>query len=283
MNKMSLSSKLREISFKTGIDYNLLLLRFFMEEFLIRVSLSPYREKFIFKGGFFLSSLLGISNRTTMDMDVSIRNYQLEELYLKDMIAEITENYGDQSISFEIQAIKPILDNNEYGGICVKVIGKLENIRQPFGIDFATGDPVTPSAIYYDYRLMINDKVVKIKAYNLETVVAEKLQTILVRGLANSRSKDFYDLYIIYKTQIHDLNMEHLNDSVQNTFKYRETKWDIDEALSILNLIKSSRIMETRWNQFSKSHPFAQGLDFVEIINVIIKIIENIEIEINVH
>lgn len=216
-----------------------------------------------------------------MDMDVSIRDYQLEELYLENMITEITENHGDQSISFEIQAIKPILDNNEYGGVCVKVIGKLENIRQPFG--FATGDPVTPSAIHYDYRLMINDEVVKIKAYNLETVVAEKLQTILVRGLANSRSKDFYDLYIIFKTQIHDLNMGYLNDSVQNTLKYRDTKWDSDEALSILNLIKSSRIMETRWNQFSKSHPFAQGLNFIEIINVIIKIIESIEIEINVH
>lgn len=279
MNKMILTNQLKEISSITRVDYNLLLLRFFMEEFLIRISLSQYRNDFVFKGGFLLSSLLGISNRTTMDMDISISNLSFEESKLKNIIEIIINNYGDPSITYEIQEIKPIIEDNKYGGLCVKLIGRLENIRQSFTVDFATGDPITPSAIHYDYHLMINNKVISIKSYNLETVIAEKLQTVVEKGLANSRSKDFYDLYIIFKTHRYELDIENLNKSVYNTFDYRKTKWDYDEVINLLSLITASKIMETRWIRFSNSHPFANNLIYTDIIDEISELVKTLRVE----
>lgn len=144
----------------------------FMEEFLIRVSLSKYKNDFIFKGGFLLSSMLGISNRTTMDIDISIINIQLEEKRIRKDIEGIITGTNNQSITYEIKGIEPIRDGDQYGGLQIKLIGKLENIKQPFTIDIATGDPITPSAVQYEYHLMIENKMIPIKAYNLETVMA---------------------------------------------------------------------------------------------------------------
>lgn len=283
MNKMVLTNRLNQLSHKTGVNYNLLLLKFFMEEFLVRISLSPYRNDFVFKGGFLLSSLFGISNRTTMDMDILIRNHQFEKKQLESMLAVIIESYGDQTITYEIEKIGPIIEGGRYGGLSVKLIGRLENIRQPFSIDFATGDPITPYAIHYNYHLMVNDKIIAIKSYNFETIVSEKLQTVVMKGLANSRCKDFYDLYIILKMHRDELNRENLNNAIQNTFEYRETQWDADEIINLLDLIKSSRIMETRWIQFSKSHPFAGNINHSDVIDEICQLVLMIKTKMKVN
>lgn len=281
MNKAGLTNRLKNLSLDKNVEYNLLLLMFFMEEFLTRISLSQYKNDFIFKGGFLLSSMLGINNRTTMDIDISIINIQLEEKKIRKTIEEIIKTINNQSITYEIQGIQPIRDGDQYGGLEIKLIGKLENIKQPFSIDIATGDPITPSAVEYEYQLMIENRKIPIKAYNLETVIAEKLQTIIARGLANSRSKDYYDLYIIIKTQLNVLNVKVLGESVINTFNYRETEWNIIQISALLELIKQNTIMKTRWKQYAKSHPFAKQLSHQEVIEGVAEVVSIMEIALN--
>lgn len=277
MNKAGLTNKLKKLSADKNVDYNLLLLMFFMEEFLTRISLSQYKNDFIFKGGFLLSSMLGISNRTTMDIDILIINMQLEEKKIRKAVERIIYNTNNHFITYEIQGVEPIRNGDQYGGLQIKLIGKFENIKQSFNIDIATGDPITPSAVEYKYHLMIEDKLISIKAYNLETVIAEKLQTIIVRGLANSRSKDYYDLYIIIKTQLNVLNIKVLRESVINTFNYRGTEWNITQISALLESIIQNEVMETRWKQYAKSHPFAKQLSHPEVVEGIVEVVNIID------
>ena len=223
---------------------------------------SIYADKFVFKGGFYLATLLGIKNRYTADIDFLLRKETMNENRLKEIFTDIIAIDSDDSITFEISDISPIRDEDAYGGFSILLTGHLENVRQSFHVDVATGDPITPKDIEYSYQSLISNETIAFRAYNLETVVAEKLQTILFRGLLNSRCKDYYDIYIIKQSQWININIPDLRKSFEATCQYRKTPFEKEESLSILDEISKSGILQTRWKNYAKKSSFAKDVPF---------------------
>lgn len=196
INKDSLKAKANNISKELNISQNVVYNRFFYDAFLSRLSKSKYNNQFILKGGLYLSSILGINNRSTMDIDFYIRKISMEKDKIVDIIKEIISTNVDDGIWFEIINIGNIRNEDQYGGFQITILGHLDNVKCQFGIDIATGDPIIPSEKNYEYKCLVTKESLALKVYSLESVIAEKLETILAKSIFNSRSKDYYDLYI---------------------------------------------------------------------------------------
>ena len=276
INKNSLQARINNLSAKTGVHQNILLKSFFLDAFLKRLSISKYSDNFVFKGGFLLSTSLGIDLRSTMDIDFLLRKIDLDKEIIAKTFKEILSIEIDDNVVFEYSGIQEIRQEDEYGGYSVTILGKLENIREMINIDIATGDPVTPHAVSYDYNCLFDDETLHFKAYNYETILAEKLQTILFRGVTNSRSKDFYDVYIIYKLKWNGIDTNILKEAFINTCNYRGTKFGKEESLDILNdIVKDSR-MSARWTAYSKKNKYVGNIKFEETIEATLMILKTI-------
>lgn len=276
INKNSLQARINNLSTKTGVHPNILLKSFFFDAFLKRLAASKYADKFVFKGGFFLSTSLGINLRSTMDIDFLLRKMNLTMENIVNVLKEVSLIDIGDNVTFEYQNINEIRQDDEYGGYNIVLLGKLENIKETISIDVATGDPITPSPMDYRYKCLFDDEILSFKAYNFETILAEKLQTILFRGIANSRSKDFYDIFIIYKLRWNDIDTKVLKEAFVNTCNYRGTVFAKDEALRIVDRIKNDSQMESRWKTYSKRNQFAKNIEFKDILNPLETIIEEL-------
>lgn len=270
-------SKLKRLSEVKEVNFNMILSIFFMEDFLMRIEKSKYKDYFIFKGGFLLSSIFGISNRTTMDIDIEIKNLKLDNLSLQSVIEDIIQISSSTPITYEIVSFNKIRNLDFYGGINVKLIGHYENIKQPLSLDFATGDPITPGIIEHSYYPLIIENPIHIKSYSIESIISEKLHVIYIRGLANSRCKDYYDLYMFQKIKHELINFNNLFNAIINTFAYRETNWDQESFLKLLDSIANNDIMITRWLKYSNTHSYAYKIPFGIIIDAIKKLILDIQ------
>lgn len=262
INKNSLQARINNLSKEMNVHANVLLVSFFFDAFISRLAKSTYANKFVFKGGFYLATLLGVKNRYTADIDFLLRKETMNENRLKEIFTEIIAIDADDSITFEISDISPIRDEDAYGGFSILLTGHLENVRQSFHVDVATGDPITPKDIEYSYQSLISHETITFRAYNLETVVAEKLQTILFRGLLNSRCKDYYDIYIINQLQRNNINIPDLKKSFETTCQYRKTPFKKEEALLLLEEISKSDILQTRWKNYARKASFAKDITF---------------------
>lgn len=276
INKNSLQARINNLSTKTGVHPNILLKSFFFDAFLKRLAASKYADKFVFKGGFFLSTSLGINLRSTMDIDFLLRKMNLTMENIMDVLKEVSLIDIGDNVTFEYQSINEIRQDDEYGGYNIVLLGKLENIKETISIDVATGDPITPSAMDYRYKCLFDEEILSFEAYNFETILAEKLQTILFRGIANSRSKDFYDIFIIYKLRWNDIDTKVLKEAFVNTCNYRGTVFAKDEALRIVDRIKNDSQMESRWKTYSKRNQFAKNIEFKDTLNPLETIIEEL-------
>ena len=199
MNKAKLTALCHKVSKEVGLSFNAVMLYYFLESILKKLAESRYKESFIFKGGFLLSSVVGIDSRSTVDIDFLLRNMQLSEKNVEQMLKETLKPEESDDILYEVQSIVPIKEEDQYGGFRASILCKMENIKQVVPLDIATGDIITPHPIEYRYVSSFGEEEIIIKAYPIETMLAEKIQTIYARGFLNSRSKDYYDLYIIYK------------------------------------------------------------------------------------
>lgn len=262
INTNSLQARINNLSKELNVHANVLLVSFFFDAFISRLAKSKYADKFIFKGGFYLATLLGVKNRYTADIDFLLRKESMDENRLKEIFSDIIATDADDSITFDIADISPIRDEDTYGGFSILLTGHLENVRQSFHVDVATGDPITPADIEYSYRSIINNETIAFRAYNLETVIAEKLQTILSRGLLNSRCKDYYDIYIINQLQREKINIPDLKKSFETTCQYRKTPFEKKESFLILDEISGSDILQTRWKNYAKKASFAKDITF---------------------
>ena len=222
MNSMQLKDKLKNISKKENINFNLLLRNYMYERFIERLAVSKYKNNFILKGGYYLSILFGIDSRFTMDIDMCLKNEVLSEKNIIKLINEIISIDIKDNVKMTFDEIVPIREEDIYGGYRVKITSKLENIRETFSIDMATGDPITPREIEFKYKTILDYKPLDLKSYNLETVLAEKLETILSRKELSSRLKDYYDIYLIYTMYFKNINIEHYRKAVENTFRKRK-------------------------------------------------------------
>lgn len=262
INKNSLQARINNLSKELNVHANVLLVSFFFDAFISRLAKSIYADKFVFKGGFYLATLLGVKNRYTADIDFLLRKESMDENRLREIFSDIIATNADDSITFEIADISPIRDEDAYGGFSILLTGHLENVRQSFHVDVATGDPITPTDIEYSYQSLISNETIAFRAYNLETVVAEKPQTILSRGMLNSRCKDYYDIYIINQLQRKNISIPDLKKAFVTTCQYRKTPFEKEESLLILEEISRSNILQTRWNNYARKASFAKDITF---------------------
>ncbi|WP_314112472.1 nucleotidyl transferase AbiEii/AbiGii toxin family protein [uncultured Granulicatella sp.] len=274
MNKDSITQKLRNKAKELDLNYNLVLSKFFFDEFLKIISVSVHRENFMLKGGMLLTFSLGVQNRSTQDIDFLVKGFPIETVKLKKILEEILGDTNKKDIWFEINdTANEIRAEDKYGGIRFHVIGHLENIRIPFSIDIATGDPIYPLPRLERYSTILGD-VIELNMYPLETVLSEKLQTILTRAENNSRSKDFYDIYAILKNKFEVINIKELKVAVSMTFSYRKTEVSKDKAKVIVSHINKDSLVIERWKRYQNKNPYAKGIEFSEIIDSLNTLIE---------
>ena len=267
-NAKSLMDKSRNLAKSCSITTNEVLQNFMFERILERLSVSKYKNNFILKGGLLLSSIMGIDNRTTMDMDTCIKGIDLTDEQLYEILNEILSVDVKDNVIFEIKNAKPIREEDTYGGLRYNIIAIFDNIKVDLSIDIATGDLITPHEIEYDYKMMFEDRKLKIMAYNIESIIAEKFQTVIARGILNSRMKDYYDLY--YLVTYKDYSKEKLKNAIIRTFNKRET--EIKKIDKILLEIKNSEFVKDMWTSYSQQYTYSRNIDFEDVFDVIQKI-----------
>ena len=250
---------------------------YMMERFLERLSFSKYKDYFVIKGGILITSMIGISMRSTMDIDSTIKNFNLDKETVHKIINEIINIELDDEIKFYIKDVIDIMDNMEYPGIRVHMNASIEKMDIPIKIDLSTGDEITPGEIKYSYPLLLENRSITLWSYNLETILAEKLQTILTRGILNTRMRDFYDvttLYDIYKDKI---KYDVLKLAFEKTCLKRNTISLKEQVSEILNDIKNNTELNNLWKKYQKKYKFASNIDYKENIETIDTIINNIK------
>ena len=274
MNKESITQKLRNKAKELDLNYNLVLSKFFFDEFLKLISISIYRENFMLKGGMLLTYSLGVQNRSTQDIDFLVKGFTIETVELKRILKEILGDTNKKDLWFELNdTVEKIKAEDKYGGLRFHVIGHLAHIRIPFSIDIATGDPIYPLPRLERYSTILGDNI-ELNMYPLETVLSEKLQTILTRAENNSRSKDFYDIYAILKNKFEVLNIMELKVAVSMTFSYRKTEISKEKAKFIIRNINEDSLINERWKRYKKKNPYAKEIEFSEIIDSLNTLIE---------
>lgn len=276
MNSRQLKDKLKNISKEKNVAFNTLFRIYMYDRFIERLSVSKYKDNFILKGGFYLSTLFGVENRSTMDIDTIFRNANFNEETIVKMIKEIVSIEIDDNAKLSYLGISLIRDEDEYGGFRVDIQIEIDNIKEKFHIDIATGDSITPREINYRYKPILGGNYVKLWAYNIETVLAEKIETILSRLELNGRMRDFYDIYLIYTKDWDNVNLEYLKKATENTFSKRKY---IGNPLLALDVIKNSNILKERWKKYQKRYEYARDIVFDEILICLEKIINVIVLD----
>lgn len=272
MNKAKLTALCHKISKQTGLTFNSVMTYYFLEIILKKLSQSYYADHYIFKGGFLLSNVIGVESRSTVDIDFLFHKQTLSEENVQQQLEEIlTESKDD--IQFSIQSISSIKESDNYGGYRATILCQLENIKQIIHLDIATGDIVTPHPVIYAYKAIFNDESFSIIAYTIETILAEKLQTIYSRNFLNSRSKDFYDVYILSKLKKNDIDFRQLNVACQRTFSYRETELDYNEIVQLMESFKTDPIQQQQWQNYSNKYSYTKGISFSEILDEIVNLV----------
>lgn len=273
---IQLKAKIRNVSDGDDKVAKAMLRIFFMERFLERISISPYRDHFVLKGGMLVSSLLGVNVRATMDIDTTVRALPLTKEKIEKVITEICKISLDDNISFKITATNTIMDDFDYPGVRLHLEGTLEKLKQPIKIDISTDDIITPGAIEYEYQLMFEERKINLNTYNIETLLAEKTQTIISRGLANTRMRDFYDLYEI--AQKKDFSFDTYKKAFYATCKKRGTEFPAGKIREELNSIASSDEMNKMWDNFKRKNYFVEDIEYQvimeQVLQTIMKIVE---------
>lgn len=266
-----LKAKVRNVSNGNDKVAKAFLRIFFMERFLERVSLSEYKDNFILKGGMLVSSILGINVRSTMDIDTTVNALNLTKQNIQNIVTEICEIQLEDNITFKIVSIETIMDDFEYPGLRLHMEGILDRLRQPIKIDISTDDVITPKAIEYKYQLMFEDREIDLVTYNIETLLAEKSQTIIDRGLANTRMRDFYDIYeIVHKREF---SYEVYKEAFYATCSKRETFFSESRIKDEINNILKSKHLELLWDNFKDKNYFVEDIKYETMIETVAKTI----------
>lgn len=271
-NSMQLKSLIKKISKEKNISAQILLQNYMLERFLERISNSKYKDNYILKGGFLIASMIGVDIRSTMDMDATIKGYPLNEERIIEMIDDIIAIPLKDKITFDRGGIEEIREKDEYVGYRISLIGNYDKMVVPLKLDITTGDKITPKEIEYRYNLMLEERSINILAYNLSTILAEKLETVIVRGDQNTRLRDYYDIFILTKLESKNIEISTLEMALRETAEKRGTYNRIKEFNQVIEIIELSDIMRQRWDNYSKKNSYAEGIKFEETCESIKKI-----------
>ena len=276
-NAMQLKAIIKNIAKEKKISAILVLQNYMLERFLERVSISPYRNNFIIKGGFLIASMIGLDSRTTKDLDATIIRYPVSAESVRRMTEAILSVPVDDHIFFSFKGIEEIREEDEYVGYRVALTADYESMSVPIKLDITTGDKITPAEIKYKYKLMLEERCISVLAYNLPTILAEKLETVISRGDQSTRPRDYYDIFILTRLQAGNINIGILQEAFRATVERRGSMEIIRRYREIMQIIRNSEIMNSRWNDYRKDFDYAAGIRFDEVCDAIIEIMDMIQ------
>lgn len=271
---MQLKGIIKNMAAKTGIKANALLQNYMLERLLERISVSEFKWKFILKGGMLISAIVGLDSRTTMDMDATIKGVDFSKENLLSIFEQILKVQVPDDVKFILKGIEEIREGSEYGGYRISIEVVYETVVVPLKIDISTGDIITPKEVLYSFDLLFEDRNIEILAYNLETVLAEKFETIISRGILNTRARDFYDIYILTTLQKKNINKADFKKALTSTATKRETLEKINDSLSIIEEIKEDKTIQDIWKAYTKRFIYANDIEFEDSIAALIKLFE---------
>ena len=259
-----LKDLIRNLSKKKSADAQILMRNYMMERFLERIPLSEYKDKFILKGGMLVAAMVGLDARATMDLDATIKGANVSLTDVETIISNIIAIPIDDGVSFRIKRISEIMEEADYSGVRVSMETKFDGVITPLKIDISTGDVITPKEIRYRFNLMLEDRTIEVWAYNLETVLAEKLETVISRNVTNTRMRDLYDIYILQKLHGEQLNKEILWNALVATARKRGTLEQIEsgDIREIFDEIETSSVMENLWKAYQKNYSYAVDISW---------------------
>ena len=274
INIESIKGKIRSMAEKKNLKSQEVLQIYFFERFLERLSKSNYKNNFVIKGGFLISSLIGIENRTTMDMDTTIKGIPLKEEKIKEIVDEIININVDDGIKFEIKDISYIREEDEYENFRISLIANVGKTKNPMKLDLTTGDAITPREIEYIYPCIFSQEDIKIMAYPLETILAEKYETIIRRNITTTRMRDFYDLYTLYKLKKDEIDYEILKEAIERTANKRGSQEIMKDYEEIIEDIKEDSYLRSLWEVYLSENKYIGDLTFDKVVGVV-RIISN--------
>lgn len=258
---MSLKAKIRNIAKSKNIPAQVILQNYMFERFLNRLSVSAYKEKFVLKGGMLVAALVGLDNRATMDLDTTLKNLPLTPESIENALNEIFEIDLKDDVMFKLKGVSPIREDGIYGGYRVALDAIYETIITPMTIDVSTGDVITPNAVKFNFTGIFDDELkFELWAYNIETVLAEKVETILRRNVFNTRPRDFYDTYILITTQEFDKKL--FAEALEKTIEHRGTRNQINDYMDTLAIIENSKDLRRMWSNYQKQFAYAKDISF---------------------
>ena len=274
MIKSSTAVKAR-IKNKAGGDSDksqIMLRIYMMERFLERVSVSKYRDNFVLKGGFLVSSLVGVDMRSTMDIDTTVKSLELNKENARKILDEIMAIDIEDGVEFQITKAKEIMEGHEYEGIRFMIDCRLDKLKQTIKIDISTGDEITPRAVAYKLPLVVEDRTIDLWAYNLETLLAEKLETIMVRAEANTRMRDFYDIYALLEHEGDKIDRDTLKAAFIATCKRRESEDMVSNLDDVIDKVHNTEILRTQWDNYQRYNYYVGEITWDEVCDSIKKL-----------
>lgn len=271
-NRAQLKAWIKNMSEKVEVNENIILQNYMLERLLERISVSDYKYKFVLKGGMLITAIVGIDMRNTLDMDATIKGFDMEKDNLENILNEIFNIDLDDGVTFEFRSIKEIRQEDEYGGYRVALNSKFDKLVVPMKLDITTGDVITPKEINYKFDLMFEERSIDVLAYNLETVIADKFETIISRNVDTTRARDFYDIYILWTTQQHNFDKKILGQAILEKFEYRESMDKLNNIDEIMKAIKDSNILREHWKNYQSKFSYAEDISYEGTIRVLEKI-----------
>jgi predicted nucleotidyltransferase component of viral defense system len=268
-----LKALLRNFSKEKNINAQILLRNYMLERLLERISLSKYKDSFILKGGMLISAMLGIDMRSTLDMDATIKGQAVSKENMTKILSEIIKVKIDDGVDMKLLSIEEIQEEATYTGLRASIETSFDGIKNILKIDLTTGDSVIPREITYKFKLMLEDREIYIWAYNIETVLAEKIETIISRSIANTRMRDFYDVYTLFSMYKDTIDMKLLNEALNSVATRRGTLDLVNNAENIIKNISADEELKALWNSYSKKYEYAQNIKYEDTIKIIQEIL----------
>ena len=269
-----IKGRIKSVAKQNNADARTLMRIYMMERFLERLAQSEYRDNFIIKGGILVTAMIGVAHRSTMDIDTSMKNLNLSAADALRVVNQVKDIDLDDGVSFEVKDVSNIMDEMEYPGIRVTMNANVGRLITPLKIDISTGDVITPRAIEFNYDLLLEDRSISLWSYNLETILAEKLQTVLARGILNTRMRDFYDIRMLLDTYEDKVNKVVLKDAFAATCNKRGTDHLQEQAEEIIKIIEADEQLQVLWRAYQKKYSYAAEIDYARVINGVRKLMD---------
>ena len=273
-----LKDLIRNLSKENRVEAHILIRNYMMERFLERMTLSSFRDNFVLKGGMLVAAMVGIDARATMDMDATVRDAAVSVEAVESMIGAMTSVQLDDGVQFHVKRISEIMEDAEYTCVRVSLEAEFDGVITPLKIDISTGDAITPHAVEYPLKLMLENRTITVWAYSLETVLAEKLETVITRTVTNTRMRDYYDLYILEKLHGRTIDSSLLSAALTATATQRNTLALMQNADVVLREIAASPAMQKLWHNYQQKYRYAAGIEWRDAVASVRVLCENAEL-----